>query len=225
MTTDPNLSYNIIHEVIENAKNNHTLSKLVKFYKYKHTKSKWITMGLLKSIKFRDKLYKRMKLTNPNSREYEIMCINLKTYNTILKRSICASKQHYFASTFAKYKSECFPESFIINIKETTNTLEIANEFNTFFTNIGTNLVNNITYSGEKNVKHYLKENLNCKFTFNNVDELIVQKTTDNLSSKNDTGIDGISTNLLKQIAPKIIKYLTLFINQVFSTGIFPEKL
>ena len=31
LTTDPNLSYNIIHEVIENAKNNHTLSKLVKF--------------------------------------------------------------------------------------------------------------------------------------------------------------------------------------------------
>ena len=98
-------------------------------------------MGLLKSIKFRDNLCKRMKLTYPNSREYEIMCINLKTYNTILKRSIRASK-HYFAFTFAKYKSDirntwktinkiisrknkkkCFPESFNINNKETTNTL------------------------------------------------------------------------------------------------------
>ena len=39
-------------------------------------------MGLLKSKKFRDSLYKRMKLTNPNSREYKVMCINLKTYNT-----------------------------------------------------------------------------------------------------------------------------------------------
>ena len=62
-------------------------------------------MGLLKSITFRDNLCKRMKLTNPNSREYEIMCINLKTYNSILKRSIRAYK-HYFASIFAKYKSD-----------------------------------------------------------------------------------------------------------------------
>ena len=30
---------------------------------------------------------------------------------------------------------------------------------------------------------------------------------------------------MLKQIAPKIIKSLTLFINKVFSMGIFPEKL
>ena len=51
LTTDPNLSY-IIHEVIEKAKNNHMLSKLVKFDKYKHKKSKWITMDLLKSITF-----------------------------------------------------------------------------------------------------------------------------------------------------------------------------
>ena len=35
-------------------------------------------MDLLKSVTFRDKLYKRMTLTNPNSWEYEIMCINLK---------------------------------------------------------------------------------------------------------------------------------------------------
>ena len=168
-------------------------------------------MGILKYIKFRDKLYKRMKLTNPNSREYKIMCINLKTHNTILKRSIRASKQHYCASIFAKYISDirntwktineiisrknnkkCFPESFNINNKETTNTLEITDAFNTFFTNIGTNLVNNITYSGDKNVNHYVKENLNCKFTLNNVDELIVQKTIDSLPSKISTGIDGI---------------------------------
>ena len=34
-----------------------------------------------------------MKLTNPASREYQIMNINLKTYNKILKRSIYASKK------------------------------------------------------------------------------------------------------------------------------------
>ena len=47
-----------------------------------------------------------MKLTNPASREYQIMNINLKTYNKILKRSIYAAKQHFLESTFNKYKSD-----------------------------------------------------------------------------------------------------------------------
>ena len=63
-------------------------------------------MSLINSITLRDNLYKRMKLTNPNSLEYEIMCINLKTYSSILKKSIRASKLHYFLSMFAKYKSD-----------------------------------------------------------------------------------------------------------------------
>lgn len=136
-----------------------------------------------------------MKLTNPNSREYEIMRINLKTYGTILKRSLRESKQHYFASTFAKYKCDIrntwktineiisrknnknsFPESFSINNIETTNTLDIANAFNTFFTNIGRKLVNNITYLGDKDFRHYFDKHFNCKFVLNNIDKLIVQK-------------------------------------------------
>ena len=87
LTADPNVSYGIIHEVIEKAKNKHMLSTLVKFDKYKHKRCEWITYGLLKSIRFRDKLYKKMKLTNPASREYQIMNINLKTYNKILKEA------------------------------------------------------------------------------------------------------------------------------------------
>ena len=72
--------------------------KYVKFNnKYKHKKSKWITYGIFKSIKFRDNLYK--KLTNPVLREYDILNTNLQTYNTILKRSIREAKQRFSEST------------------------------------------------------------------------------------------------------------------------------
>ena len=37
-TADPNVSYNIIHDEIEKAKNKHMSCKLVKFNKYKHKK-------------------------------------------------------------------------------------------------------------------------------------------------------------------------------------------
>ncbi|KAI0212247.1 hypothetical protein LSAT2_002846, partial [Lamellibrachia satsuma] len=39
------------------------------------------------------------------------------------------------------------------------------------------------------------------------------------------SGFDGISSKLLKIIEPAIIKSLTLVINQVINTGIFPDKL
>ena len=78
-------------------------SKWVKFNKYKYKKSSWITQGLLKSIKYRDKLYKRIKLTDPN---YDTITINLKTYNGILKTSIRAAKHAYFELCFKRFKND-----------------------------------------------------------------------------------------------------------------------
>ena len=73
--------------------------------------------GLLRLIRFRDNLYKKIKLSNPASREYETLRINLKTYNKILRTSICADKQQYLAFTFDKYKSD------IINTWKTINEI------------------------------------------------------------------------------------------------------
>ena len=79
LTADHNISYNVIHDIIGKNKNTHVTSKLGKYNKYKHKKSKWITRGLLRSIRFRDNLYKKFKLSNPASREYETLRINIKT--------------------------------------------------------------------------------------------------------------------------------------------------
>ena len=100
------LGNQLVHDVIEKNRNTHMTSKLVKYNKYKHKKSKWITSGLLRSIRFRDNLYKKIKLTNPASLEYETLRINLKTYNKILRTSICAAKQQFLAFMFEKYKSD-----------------------------------------------------------------------------------------------------------------------
>ena len=49
-TADTNRNYNIILDEINQAKNKYMMSKLVKFNKYKHKKSTWITQGLLASV-------------------------------------------------------------------------------------------------------------------------------------------------------------------------------
>ena len=53
-TADPNVSNNIIMAKMAKANNKHMSSKLVKFNKYKHKKSKWITKGLLNAIRLLD---------------------------------------------------------------------------------------------------------------------------------------------------------------------------
>ena len=64
LNADTNINYEIIHDEIARAKNKCMPSKIVKFKKYKHKKSSWITQGLLKSIRYRDQLYKKLKLSN-----------------------------------------------------------------------------------------------------------------------------------------------------------------
>ena len=61
LMTDPNPEYDIFERIIVTAYEKHFPSKRVKVNKYKHKLSPWITAGLIKSIEFRDKLYKRLK--------------------------------------------------------------------------------------------------------------------------------------------------------------------
>ena len=57
-SADVNSNYDIMFNEIHRVVEKHISSKTVKFNKYKHNKSKWITHGVIKSIKYRDKLYK-----------------------------------------------------------------------------------------------------------------------------------------------------------------------
>ena len=122
-------------------------------------------------------------------------------------------------------KANCYPSSINIEGIEITNQIDMANTFNTFFTNVGAELANEISYSGEKGYAYYLRNKFDFKFSLNDVDESIVMSTICSLPTKSSTGFDNISSKFLKQIAPTIVKHLTTLIKQVFNTGIFPDKL
>ena len=90
---NPNSNYEILESVILNAKDTCLPFKYVKYDKHKHKKTKWITDGIIKSIKYRDHLYKQLKLAIPGSPEFHNLKINLKTYNNILRNSIRIAKK------------------------------------------------------------------------------------------------------------------------------------
>ena len=106
LMTDRNPEYDIFERIALNAYEKHFPNKRVKVNKYKHKLSPWITTGLIKSIEFRDKLYKRIKSCPQDSPEHKRMEYNLKTYNGYLKQCIRMAKREYYVHEFTKYKND-----------------------------------------------------------------------------------------------------------------------
>ena len=90
---DPNSNFNIFNNCIAEIKDTHFKNKTVNFNKYKHKKSAWITQGIMKSIQFRNKLYKALRMSEPESNELSSIKSNLRSYNKILRSLIKDAKQ------------------------------------------------------------------------------------------------------------------------------------
>ena len=133
-------------------------------------------MGIIHSIKFRDKMYKHLRLTNSDSPMYETLEKNLKNFNCILQRNISTANIIYYESKLNKYTSnvkqiwttinellnKCskkrFPSYFIINGDKIDNKEDIANNFNSFFQIIGPTFSANIPQHKDKTIQTFLKE-------------------------------------------------------------------
>ena len=61
---DPNLNFTIFMEHFMNLKQECFQQKLVRFDKKKHKINPWLTVGILKSINSKDKLYPNVKYCN-----------------------------------------------------------------------------------------------------------------------------------------------------------------
>ena len=99
----------------------------------------------------------------------------------------------------------------------------IANEFNQYFTDIGPSLTNQINTN--HNFKEYLHSPADSRLILQSIDEHKFMKIIEHLKNKTSTGTDGISNKLITTAKNELIKPLTIIINQMLHTGIFPEPL
>jgi hypothetical protein len=112
-----------------------------------------------------------------------------------------------------------------------TNPKTIANAFNTYFSSVAGNILNNLL--GGTNTLHtdplvYLKNNYNKpndKIHLKNTTTHEIDKIIHSLKCKNSYGYDEVSTRIIKISAPYILSPLTLITNKILSTGIFPTRL
>ena len=241
---NPDSNYNILDQTITKLKDKHFPCKTVRFDKHKHKKTRWITNGIIKSIKFRDKLFMRLKSTPLNSDLHGILKTNLDTYNKILKNNIKAAKTQYYHDILLKYKNDTkntwitikdiinrsknkkdLPNFFKINGNLISDPTQLVSKFNQYFNSLGPNLASKIVPPNNLDYTHYLNEIESPNFQFHDVTEAQVDKIIRNLPNKTSTGFDGISNKFVKQIKNCIIKPLTCIINQTLQKGIFPTKL
>jgi hypothetical protein len=241
---DPNSNYNKLHDEITTALKKYLPIKVVKYHKHKHKKSKWITQGIIRSIKYRDRLYADLQMTDPDNISYNDKKSNLNAYNRILKQNIRIAKKMYYHSLFEKYKDDVkktwsaingilnrskkkrdFPKHFLIHGQYASDPKFISNEFNKFFVNIGSSLSDSLIVPQNRSFEEYLTTPCSQNFEFTCVNKEVIEKIIDNLKPKTSTGVDGMSNKLLKFVKYEISDCLTKIINQVLLNGIFPEKL
>ena len=242
-TANPNINYNKIEKLIKTAVEQHAPLKKQTFHKHKHKKTKWITNGIIQSIRFRDKLYKNLKLSTPNTVNFFTIKQNLKTYNLILKKLIKEAKELYYKSEFAKHKNDSkktwdiinniikkkaassFPEYIKHNDHKISDLNLVTNHFNEYFNSIGSSLAATINNTNKYNFTSYLTDKTDDTFSFNTINDKTVLEIIQNFRTKNRSGHDRISSKLLKHLAPILAKPLSLTINQSLNTGIFPDQL
>ena len=242
LTTDPNITQKTIESEIKYHMDQHLPTKRVRFNKYKHKKSPWITAGILKSMRLRDKLYYKLKTTSPNTAQYQTVKANFDNYSRIINKLIKTAKMDFYDNEFEKYKSDMkktwstinsilgrnkksnqFPNHIFSNGNKIDDKRKIANELNDYFSNIGDKLSTKIPKKS-KSFEAYLKNKVLTSFSFNLVNTTDVSKVINELKPKTSTGDDGISTKILKLVSGALVEPITILINQSLTTGIFPSS-
>ena len=135
-----------------------------------------------------------------------------------MNKTIRNAKRSYYANLFDKSKTSAkdtwaaikvimnsnsnqtkFPKYFQINDMRVMDKNVIANQFNNFFANIGSTLAQTIpNVDTHKTVNSYLINKTSSAFKFKLVTEEDIFETISKLDSKNITGYDQISSDLIK---------------------------
>ena len=130
-----------------------------------------------------------------------------KVINTILKRN---NKKEY-------------KNAFEVDGVTVTEDEGIAECFNDFFVNIGSNLANNLPPS-QDNFNDFLNEPCLFEFNFLRVKELCVENAISSLNNSS-SGMDDISINVVKQSVCQLSNVFSSIVNKSLETSIVPNKL
>ena len=203
-----------------------------------HKLNDYMTRGLLISRTEKIKLHK-LALINPT----EVNCNKYKSYRNLFNTLVRKSKKLYYDFQIAKntknskktwdiFNEITLRKTSAHNLNEieingivSSNKMEMANEFNNFFSKIGNKTAKSIK---KVNIKpdSYLPKNDNIpSMNFDEIGPILVCDILKSLVPKKSCDMDGISTQLLKYLNTVISTPLAYIFNLSLTSGNFPSRL
>ena len=237
---DANFSLDKFIQILNNTLDKHAPYKTLSKTKLKSFSKPWITQGILKSIKIKNNLYKKY-CKSKNDVSKNALKLKFQNYRNLIKTLTRRSKNNYYYQYF-KVNKKCLRKTWsgikeIINLnnrntslpkclikdnKNITDPVEIANEFNDFFCNIGKKLESKIIKTDSKFDK-YLKNPNEKSMFLKPTSEGEVKNLILNLNIHKSSGPSSFPTKILKYIVDIISKPLCDIINMSISNGVFPD--
>ena len=232
--TDCNLAYSMFNSVFLNCYNQRFPIRKVKVT-YKNRK-RWLTEGLKKSIKVKNKLYVRSikRPTLHNVRKY-------KDYKHKLKYLLRKSEKEHYDSLMRRYQSNVKKswgvikevinrnkvkkcnDTFLINGHEESDIKIICNAFNNFYVNVGPSLASKIPAS-INDPCDYINYDGQSLLHFDPVDCHEVRNIISQLKDSSP-GWDDISAQIIKISNGLYLEQLVYLINMSLQQGVFPYDL
>ena len=199
----------------------------------------WLSIGLLKSLKKQQLLYKQFLSNRTDTRIEQ----KYKVYRNKLKEILRRTREQYFRDKCKAYRQSTSKLWKLINKlsnkeNDKTNLIEylkidnveiyngkvIAEELAKHFAHVGKNFAEKIPTS-QNSISHYLSQiPLNPKSMFMDpTSNIEIRKLIMQLPNKDSSGYDNLSNRLLKQLADSILEPLTTIFNQSLNEGVFPQ--
>lgn len=229
--------YNNFTCIITETINAHAPMRLASRKRQKLLKRPWRSKGIFISIKRKQKMYKTHFLSNN-----EKLIAIYKKYCAKLNKVKYAAKKTFFGKEFDKHKTNprktwqtiksLLPKSnenipaiskIVVDDNEIYDTTEIAEKFNTHFTNVGKNLAQTFTDQNEIAYSNFLCKRMPNSIFLEPVSPAEMFNVIHTLNSNKSPGLDGIPAYFIKMAADVIAVPLSILCNFSFSIGVFPE--
>ena len=239
---DPNYSFEMFNSKINQLLDKYVPLKKVTKKDFKHQLKPWVTSGICKSIKRRDKLLQKFIKAKDAEIKNELH-LRYKTLRNQIVSLIRTSKKQHFQQYFTENSNNIRktwkgikniinvrsstlgqPTSMKIGKEISTDPSKIAEGFNEFFSSIAKNLQDKIYFAGE-NYSNYLGQSSDYRFLFESADTKEIILIIDSFDNNKAQGPYSIPTDVLKIIKSNICYPLKEIINLSFATGIYPTKL
>jgi hypothetical protein len=197
---------------------------------------KWLTVGLKKSIRIKNKLYLKYKKSKQNDdlilykdykkRLLQILRISERNhYHNLLEEHKNNVKKTWIVlkDIIGKKKSKCLQDKFNVGNNIITNKKQISEGFNDYFTNVGKSLEQNIAISDIDPIQYIHSSNPDSIF-LSPVTETEVKNLLQHLKNTS-CGLDGIHAKIIKKTFEFYIEPLKHVLNLSITQGVFPNEM